>query len=43
VFLTAIVSKQEADNKHLIGGYEFLAKPVGRDQIIEAVNKHLGA
>jgi len=42
IFLTAIVSKREASMKHDIGGYEFLAKPVGRDQVIECVEKHLG-
>jgi CheY-like chemotaxis protein len=42
VFLTAIVSQDEAKSKQLIGGYEFLAKPVGREQIVESITKHLG-
>ena len=42
VFLTAIVSQQEAESKQGIGGYQFLAKPVSRDNIIDCVNKHLG-
>lgn len=42
VFLTAIVSQKETKSKQEIGGYEFLAKPVGRDQIIECITKHLG-
>ena len=43
VFLTAIVSGSEAADRQTIGGYDFLAKPVGRDQIIACVTKHLGA
>jgi CheY-like chemotaxis protein len=42
VFLTAIVSKDEAKNRHEIGGCEFLAKPVSRDQVDECIRKHLG-
>jgi CheY-like chemotaxis protein len=39
VFLTAIVSKGE---RHEIGGCEFLAKPVSREQVDECIRKHLG-
>jgi CheY-like chemotaxis protein len=42
VFLTAIVSDKDTPSGSLIGGYEFLAKPVSRDQIVECVKKHLG-
>ena len=42
VFLTAIVSKGEAKSGHEIGGCEFLAKPVSRDQVDECIRKHLG-
>jgi CheY-like chemotaxis protein len=42
IFLTAIVSGQEAQSKEQIGGFEFLAKPVSRDQIIDCIKKHLG-
>jgi len=42
VFLTAIVSKDETDTQGRIGGCEFLAKPVSRDQIAECIRKHLG-
>lgn len=42
VFLTAIVSKDDTKDKHVIGGCEFLAKPVSRDQIAECIVKHLG-
>jgi CheY-like chemotaxis protein len=43
IFLTAIVSTGETKSKHEIGGYEFLAKPVSRDQIVNCIKKHLGA
>lgn len=42
VFLTAIVSKDEAQTRREIGGCEFLAKPVSRDQVDECIRKHLG-
>ena len=42
IFLTAIVSQEEAESKEQIGGYEFLSKPVGRENIIACVTKHLG-
>ena len=43
VFLTAIVSKEEAKTRREIGGCEFLAKPVSRDQVDECIRKHLGS
>ena len=43
VFLTAIVSKDEAKGGHQIGGCEFLAKPVSRDQVDDCIRRHLGA
>ena len=43
VFLTAIVSEKDTKTGSLIGGFEFLAKPVSRDQIVECVRKHLGS
>ena len=42
VFLTAIVSKDEAKGGNQIGGCEFLAKPVSRDQVDECIRRHLG-
>ncbi|MEO6788961.1 MAG: response regulator [Chthoniobacteraceae bacterium] len=42
VFLTAIVSKDETGTRGKIGGCDFLAKPVSRDQIVECIRKHLG-
>ena len=43
VFLTAIMTPKEAETKHSIGGYEFLAKPVTKEKIIACVTKHLGS
>ncbi len=43
VFLTAIVSKDEAKGGHQIGGCEFLAKPVSRDQVEDCIRRHLGS
>ena len=42
VFLTAIVSKDEAKTGSQIGGCEFLAKPVSRDQVDDCIRRHLG-
>lgn len=42
IFLTAIVSDKDTKPGSLIGGYEFLAKPVSRDHIVDCVRKHLG-
>ena len=43
VFLTAIVSKGESKGGHQIGGCEFLAKPVSRDQVDDCIRRHLGS
>jgi CheY-like chemotaxis protein len=42
VFLTAIVLPKETATKHVLGGDEYLAKPVTKEQIIQCVTKHLG-
>lgn len=43
VFLTAIVSDQEVENKRgLIGGRPFLAKPVTTEKLIECIHLTLG-
>jgi CheY-like chemotaxis protein len=42
VFLTAIVSKDETGTRGKIGGCDFLAKPVSREQIVECIKKHIG-
>jgi len=41
VFLTAIVAESEA-KKGTIGGFPFLAKPVGIDQLTACIEKQLG-
>jgi CheY-like chemotaxis protein len=42
VFLTAIVTPNESKPGGTIGGCEFLAKPVSRDQVADCILKHLG-
>jgi CheY-like chemotaxis protein len=42
VFLTAIISEKEAASRQPACGYEFLAKPVTREQILVCIDKHLG-
>ena len=41
VFLTAIVSKKDAQPGGLIGGFPFLSKPVSLDDLIACIEKHL--
>ena len=41
VFLTAIVSKKDAQPGGLIGGFPFLSKPVSLDELIACIEKHL--
>lgn len=41
VFLTAIVSPDEAATNAQIGGYPFLAKPVSRERVIECIQEQL--
>ncbi len=42
VFLTAAVQEREVqDRGGLIGGLPFIAKPVSKDQLIAAIEKHL--
>jgi CheY-like chemotaxis protein len=40
IFLTAIVSKKEADGGGLIGGFPFLAKPVTLDGLIKCIEEN---
>ena len=42
VFVTGILSEMEAAAEQKISGYEFLAKPVSRHQIISCLKRHLG-
>ena len=42
VFLTAIVSKEEADKRGgTIGGHPFLAKPVAMEDLLACIERHL--
>ena len=41
VFLTAIVSKKDAQPGGLIGGFPFLSKPVSLEELIACIEKHL--
>ena len=44
VFLTAIVSREETDAQgRLIGGRDFLAKPIDNKDVIACIEKYLGA
>ena len=44
VYLTAIVSKQEAHQADgVIGGNAFIAKPVGVNEVVACIERHLGA
>lgn len=43
VFLTAIVSPQEAKSKTHIGGYPFIAKPVSVETIEKCVQERCGS
>jgi len=43
VFLTAVVSREEADDKSgVIGGYPFIAKPVRLQQLVEVIEEQIG-
>lgn len=42
IFLTAIVSKQEATGGGLIGGFPFMAKPVSLDALVKCIEENLG-
>jgi CheY-like chemotaxis protein len=41
VFLTAIVTQNEAAKRPRLGGYPFIAKPVTADKLTEHIEKHL--
>ncbi len=42
IFLTAVVSKEEADARNgIIGSYPFLAKPVSVETVRECIQKYL--
>jgi len=41
IFLTALVTDKEASSSNLMGGFPFLAKPIGLDKLIECLEKYL--
>ena len=42
VFLTAVVTKRDIDTHgEVIGGYPFIAKPVGVDSLIDCIEKNI--
>jgi len=43
VFLTAIVSKQEATTENMIGGFRFLAKPITLDALKKCIEENVPA
>jgi two-component system, OmpR family, response regulator len=43
VFLTAIVTEKETDQRQTFGGYPFISKPVTPEKLAESIRKHLGA
>lgn len=43
VFITGMVTKQEAANRPLLGGFPFISKPVLPDELVECIEKYLPA
>ena len=41
IFLTAIVTEKETENRQMFGGYPFLSKPVTPEKLVETIEKHL--
>ncbi len=41
VFLTGMVTPQEAANGPMLGGFPFISKPVTRETLVEHIEKHL--
>jgi two-component system OmpR family response regulator len=41
VFLTAIVSQTEKADQGMIGGFQFLAKPVTKEKLLECFHRYL--
>ena len=42
IFLTAVISREEVEAQGgMIGGHEFIAKPVTVEQVVECIEKHL--
>lgn len=43
VFLTGMVTQQEAAKGPLLGGFPFISKPVERDKLVQHIEKYLPA
>ena len=43
VFLTAIVTEKETQNRQSFGGYPFISKPITPEKLAESIRKHLTA
>ncbi|MBA2623153.1 MAG: response regulator [Chthoniobacterales bacterium] len=41
VFLTGIVTRQEAETGPLLGGFPFISKPVDREKLVQQIEKYL--
>lgn len=41
VFLTGMVTQQEAEKHTLLGGFPFIAKPVNREKLVQYIEKYL--
>ena len=41
VFLTALLKENEAQDKSIIGGHPFMAKPVSMHKLVECVEKYI--
>ncbi len=43
VFLTGMVTEEEATKRQLLGGFPFISKPVSRERLLQEIEKHLAA
>ncbi len=43
VFLTGMVTQQEAEKHTLLGGFPFISKPVNRERLVQHIEKYLPA
>ena len=41
VFLTGMVTRQEAETGPLLGGFPFISKPVDREKLVQQIEKYL--
>lgn len=43
VFLTGMVTEEEAATRPLMGGFPFISKPVNREKLVQHIEKYLPA